>query len=140
VTAALASAKPAFGYMRGGLKAMTYVAVDNSWRVYVASADRLTVTSSGEVGIGIVTPNEKLDVAGGVKIGNSSGTNAGTIRWTGSDFEGYDGSSWKSFTGGGSSLPGGSTGQTLRHNGTAWEATSSIFNDGTRVGIGTDTP
>jgi len=55
VTAALASAKPAFGYMRGGLKAISYVAVDNSWRVYVASADRLTVTSSGEVGIGIVT-------------------------------------------------------------------------------------
>jgi len=134
------TAKPAFGYMRGSLKAMTYVTTDNSWRLYIPPDDRLTVTSSGDVGIGVINPGEKLDVAGGVKIGNSSGTNAGTIRWTGSDFEGYDGSSWRSLAGGGGSLPGGSNGQTLRYNGSLWVASSNIFNDGARVGIGTDTP
>ena len=33
----------------------------------------------------------------------------------------------------GSSLPSGTTGQTLRHNGTAWVASSDLTNDGTNV-------
>jgi hypothetical protein len=36
--------------------------------------------------------------AGGVKLGNSSSLVAGNLRWTGSDFEGYNGSSWISLT------------------------------------------
>src|SRR3990167_8733858 len=59
------------------------------------------------VGIGTVSPSAKLDVAGNVnvagkiKVGNDSvSPTAGTIRWTGSDFEGYDGSAWKSLTSG----------------------------------------
>ena len=35
---------------------------------------------------------------GGITVGDSDNTTAGTIRWTGSDFEGYDGSSWKSLS------------------------------------------
>jgi hypothetical protein len=53
------------------------------------------------LGIGTTTPREALDVAGGVKVGNTSGSSStvtGTIRWTGSDFEGYDGTTWISFT------------------------------------------
>ena len=38
------------------------------------------------------------------------------------------------------SLPSGTTGQTLRHNGTTWVANSVIYNNGTNVGIGTITP
>ncbi len=34
----------------------------------------------------------------------------------------------------------GTTGQTLRHTGTAWAATSNLYNNGTRVGIGTTSP
>ncbi len=34
----------------------------------------------------------------------------------------------------------GSTGQTLYHNGTDWIATSNLYNDGAKVGIGTQTP
>jgi len=37
----------------------------------------------------------------GIIVGNNTGTTAGTIRFTGTDFEGYDGSSWNSLTGGG---------------------------------------
>jgi len=37
-------------------------------------------------------------------------------------------------------LVSGSTGQTLRHNGADWVATSNIYNDGTNVGIGTNAP
>ena len=57
------------------------------------------------VGIGTVSPQAKLDVAGNVnvagkiKVGDDSvSPTAGTIRWTGSDFEGYDGTQWVSFT------------------------------------------
>lgn len=34
----------------------------------------------------------------------------------------------------------GTFGQTIRHNGTDWEATSSIYNSGTNIGINTITP
>lgn len=38
-------------------------------------------------------------------------------------------------------LPGsGTSGQTLRHNGTGWIANSTLYNDGTNVGIGTTSP
>ena len=42
--------------------------------------------------------------------------------------------------GGGGVLPTGTSGQTLRHNGTTWVANSNLFHDGTDVGIGTTTP
>lgn len=51
-------------------------------------------------GIGTATPIEKLEVTGGIKLGNTSNTNNGTIRYTGSDFEGYAGGSWMSLTSG----------------------------------------
>ncbi|MCA9346251.1 hypothetical protein KC960_02060, partial [Candidatus Saccharibacteria bacterium] len=38
----------------------------------------------------------------GVTVGNSTSTTAGTIRWSGSDLEVYDGSGWLSLTSGGS--------------------------------------
>lgn len=60
----------------------------------------------GNVGIGTVSPGAKLDVAGKIKVSNdTSAPQAGNIRWTGTDFEGYDGTEWKSLTsGGGASL------------------------------------
>lgn len=72
---------------------------------YAFTADNLgggavNVDATGNVGIGTTGPSEKLDVAGGVKIENTTTTNAGTIRWTGTDFEGYDGTTWKSLTAG----------------------------------------
>jgi uncharacterized protein (TIGR02145 family) len=45
---------------------------------------------------------------------------------------------WQATSGG--SLPAGTSGQTLRHNGTTWVSNSTVFNDGTNVGVGTDSP
>jgi uncharacterized protein (TIGR02145 family) len=45
---------------------------------------------------------EKLEIEGAIQIGNSSDPtpDVGTIRWTGSDFEGWNGIIWASLTGG----------------------------------------
>jgi fibronectin-binding autotransporter adhesin len=73
----------------------------NNLQVITASTQAMLIDTSGNVRIGSGSPTEKLDVAGGVRVGNSTGTNAGTIRWNGTDFEGYNGTEWKSFTQGG---------------------------------------
>lgn len=96
---------------------------------------------TGNVGIDQAVPVELLDVNGAVRIGYTGNTNNGTIRYTGSDFEGYVGSAWHSLTsGGGSSLPAGTSGQTLRHNGSDWVSDSYLFNAGYGIGINTVTP
>lgn len=64
----------------------------------LSAADKLRVESNGNVGVGVDNAVEKLEINGGIKISNSTQTNAGTIRWTGSDFEGYNGSTWVSLT------------------------------------------
>jgi len=43
-------------------------------------------------------------------------------------------------SGGGGDLPGGTNGQTLRHDGANWVASSALFNAGTNIGIGTTSP
>ena len=40
----------------------------------------------------------------------------------------------------GPGLPAGTSGQTLRHNGTSWIANSFLYNDGSYIGVGTTTP
>lgn len=46
------------------------------------------------------TQSEKLEVEGAVLISDNTSSNpkSGTIRWTGQDFEGFNGSVWKSLT------------------------------------------
>lgn len=136
------SGRPQFGYTRGSvLKASTYVDTDDTWKLYMNGSVRLTVKPDGTVGIGMTAPLERLDIAGAIRIGTAAGTNAGTMRFSGGDFEGYDGSMWKSLTAtGGSGLPAGGAGQTLRHNGSAWIATSNLYNSGTAIGLGTTSP
>ena len=60
--------------------------------------ERMRINSDGNVGIGTKEPVELLDINGGLKIGNSLNSNPGTIRWTGENFEGFDGSEWLSFS------------------------------------------
>jgi hypothetical protein len=62
-----------------------------------SGGDKFTVANNGNTNIG-----GSLSVTNGVTVGNSSSTTAGTIRWTGSVFEGYNGTAWTSL--GGSAL------------------------------------
>jgi hypothetical protein len=59
-----------------------------------------TNVNSQNVGIGTNSPTEKLDVNGAIKIGNTTNTAPGTIRWNevNKDFEGYNGIKWISLT------------------------------------------
>lgn len=62
----------------------------------------LSSLTAQNVGIGTGTPQEKLDVQGGVKLGMNTGTQEGTMRYNPvtTDFEGRVGDQWLSFTGG----------------------------------------
>jgi len=58
----------------------------------------------GNTGLGTTSATEKLEIVGALNLsGNASSNNpdAGTIRWNDAtlDFEGYDGTNWKSLTG-----------------------------------------
>jgi hypothetical protein len=57
-------------------------------------ANALYIKQGGYVGLGVTNPLEKLHVNGAVLIGNTSTNNTGTIRWNGTNFQGYNGSSW----------------------------------------------
>jgi len=141
VEAGNAGSRPGYGYVRGPLVAHHYVDPGGSWRLSVGGDERISVTAAGRVGIGVTSPLEQFDVDGAINIGTTSGSNTGTIRWSGSDFEGYDGSQWLSLTGSGSGgLPTGNSGQTLRHSGTDWIATGNLYNDGSFIGVGTTSP
>lgn len=63
-----------------------------------AGTTRLTIDSTGNVGIGFNDPVERLQVSGAIRFQGATGNNVGTVQWTGTDFQGYDGTSWKSFT------------------------------------------
>ncbi|UCF05013.1 MAG: hypothetical protein JSV33_13990 [bacterium] len=142
INATQASGQPIFGYSRGTLKASTYVDTSDRWHCNVNGENRLTITPGGNVGIGNTAPSVKLVVDGAIRIGSTPGNTTGMIRWTGADFEGYDGGTWHSLTsnGGSGSLPPGAAGQTLRHNGASWVANSFLYNNGSDIGIGTTTP
>jgi len=63
------------------------------------------------LGIGTLTPTDSLDVSssGGVRIGHTTNAYAGTLRFNGSTFQGFDGTSWIAFAvQGGATVPGGS--------------------------------
>lgn len=62
-------------------------------------SDVFTVSKTGNV-----AASGSLVLGAGATLGNSSSTTAGTLRWSGTDFEGYDGFLWKSLTGGGSGI------------------------------------
>ncbi len=66
-----------------------------------------------KVGIGINSPVEKLTVNGAINLSTTENENAGTIRWNGTNFQGYNGTEWRIFDGAeGVTGPTGPTGPT----------------------------
>ena len=88
--------------------------------------------SGGNVGIGTSDPTARLDIEGQIRIRGGSPA-AGRVLTSGADGT----ATWTVPAGG---LPTGTTGQTLRHDGTNWVANSALFNNGTNIGIGTTVP
>ncbi len=68
-------------------------------RLRVNNVQRLLITTAGNVGVGLTSPQQMLDVAGAIRLGNTTQATGGSIRFTGGDFEGHDGSGWISLTG-----------------------------------------
>lgn len=102
------------------------------WGAGGGAASRLTFDTAGNIGVGTASPGAKLEVAGQIKItGGSPGLNKVL---TSSDASGL--ASWVTPVG----LPSGSSGQTLRHDGSGWVANSNLYNDGTNVAVGTVDP
>lgn len=99
-------------------------------------------------------------LSGGLRLGNSSVNQAGNIRWNGSDFQGYTGSSWATLTGGsvGPAGPQGPEGpqgpqgppgllqdgvinNIPYYNGSDWVTTSNFLQtSGTSLGLGIGAP
>lgn len=74
-----------------------------------------SLTTNAQIGVGSES---------GIKVANSTTTEAGNIRFDGTDFEGYDGSSWLSLT-----------------EGSLWtQSGADIYFMGGDVGVGTNTP
>lgn len=109
----------------GGNSGDTALAVDN----LTGGVPFFYIKGSGNVGIGTAAPGAKLEVNGQIKI---TGGTPGAGKVLTSDASGL--ASWATSSGG---LPSGTSGQTLRNDGTGWVANSVLFNNGTNVGIGT---
>ncbi len=122
-----ATGRPFYGYATNNTAIMwhEYNSSVNQWQLNTGSGVRIAVErSTGNIGMGTTTPLERLDIAGAVRIGTTSSSNAGTIRWSGADFEGRKGSQWVSLTGVSS-----------------WNTSGNNINYTTgNVGIGTTTP
>lgn len=67
----------------------------------VENSQKVIITNEGNIGAGTLIPNERLTLDGAIQLGTTDNSNVGTIRWTGEDFEGYNGTSWMSLTSGG---------------------------------------
>ncbi|MCB9197950.1 MAG: hypothetical protein H6600_05775 [Flavobacteriales bacterium] len=94
-------------------------------------------SSNTNVGIGTTTPNERLEVNGGVKIGVAVQSSAGTLQWNGSNLQYHDGTSWQTITSGGDFYANGSTpmtGQFLATTGSVVSPSIS-FNGNSSTGI-----
>ncbi len=54
---------------------------------------------AGTLGVGLTgNPVEQAEIGGAIKIGNTTTNNAGAIKYNGTDFLGYDGTTWHSLT------------------------------------------
>lgn len=115
--------------------AETHSKTTNTLGLFTLTIGQGTITAPG-------TSFSSIDWSTGVffmqvelKIGSGSYTNMGTTQLLSVPFSLYANEAYdaKRFT------LSGTTGQTLRHNGTTWVASGNLYNNGTNVGIGTTT-
>jgi hypothetical protein len=73
-------------YLLNGQKLSTSL----DWkRSQVSSSNIYYNDLTSRVGIGIANPQSKLDVRGGLRLGTTASSNVGTMRWNGTQFQGY---------------------------------------------------
>jgi hypothetical protein len=110
---------------------------------YTTNAERMRITSTGNVGIGTNVPNNKLQVAGGITVVNITASNLPQVSQT--YVVGYNPTTGEltyfstSSLGSGGSIIGGSgtTNYITRWSSSTLITTSSIYESGSRIGIGT---
>lgn len=90
-------------------------------KLSTAANERMRITATGEVGIGVTTPAAKLDIAGQIKI---SGGNPGAGRVLTSDAYGL--ATWQTPTGGSATGPTGPTGATGVQGATGVNGTTGV--------------
>ena len=97
----------------------------------------LIYNDGSNVGINKTNPIYTLDVAGTIRVNSfimQTGSASGYVLTS----DGSGVGTWQSVTSFG--LPSATAGQTLRYDGTNWVSNSVIYNDGTNIGIGTNSP
>ena len=87
-------------------------------------------TFGTNVGIATTTPDYLLDVEGTGIVARFGGRVIGADAVNADEFATLGQLS-------GLTVPSGTSGQTLYHNGTSWTSASNLYNDGTNIGIGT---
>lgn len=71
-----------------------------------AATKVMVIAASGNMGVGVAAPAEKLHIDGAIALGDTTTNTEGAIRYDGTDFEGYKDGGWVSLTSGGTGPAG----------------------------------
>jgi len=109
------------------------------WTAGTALGNSLIYQTDGNIGINTLTPSQRLDVEGIIRMtGFQMPTGASSTYILTSDEFGFG--TWQPASSIGETLPLGTSGQTLRHDGTGWVSNSFLYNTGSAIGIGNTLP